>query len=505
VFASFTDPLLRGDAADRRLAEIQTEGAQVAAEISRLQARLVELAAEAARLEGRLVGMTPRAWVTWRFGLTPTEGGRVMRLADRLPALPKLADAFATGRLSEGVVDTLSAAATPTTEAELLDLSTVATGAQLQTLVRDHQRAVAGTAESPSPHRRAFLSSTPGDDGWWDLRGRLSPRDGAVVDAAVRAAVDTAKVPEAPWPTTADGLVRVADAFLTGTAADGSPVPERFETVVVVDRDGPVLRGTGPIDRDTFGEILCESTVSAVLRQHGRAVIAAVPRRYASRRQLRALWVRDRCCRFPGCGRANGLIAHHLQPWHEGGPTVLDNLVLLCRAHHRVIHQRGWTITRSPDDDNGDGRGSFRFTRPDGTTVDPACRRPDAGSPLPGPANRGTSPDGDGPTGETGEPGDLGETGEPDGGPEPPGGVPRRPGDRGPRSPSSPRHIGLHEDLTEFGRDVILHNWLTSERRADRVSPDHVSPEHLPGEPPPGEPPVPEPPVPDPPLTHDTG
>src|SRR5262249_26800105 len=150
-----------------------------------------------------------------------------------------------------GVVDTLSGAATPATEAELLDLSTVATGGQLQTLVRDHQRARSIDERGPA-HRHAYFSSSPGDDGWWDLRGRLSPRDGAVVDAAVRAAVDDGKPAAGPWPAMADGLVRVADAYLDGTAPPGRPVPERFETVVVVDQHGPVLTGTGPIDTETF-------------------------------------------------------------------------------------------------------------------------------------------------------------------------------------------------------------------------------------------------------------
>jgi hypothetical protein len=441
MFASSSQPPPTGDDADRRLAEIEAEGAQVAAEISRLQARLVELAAEAASLQGRLVGMTPRAWVTWRFGLTPAEGGRVMRLADRLPALPKLADAFESGQLSEGVVDTLARAATPATEAQLLDLSTVATGAQLQILVRDHQRAgsSAGAALVGPTDRHPYVSINPGDDGWWDLRGFLSPRDGAVVDAAVRAAAETSKPPQGPWPTTADGLVRIAEQHLDGHAPAGGPVPERFETIVVLDRDGPVLQGTGPIDGTTFREILCESTLAAVVRQHGEPIVATSRQRYATGAQLRALRVRDRCCRFPGCGITHGLIAHHLRPFADGGETRLDNLLLLCRMHHRVIHRPGWSIEPGTD-------GRPMFSRADGTTVTPACRRS---------ASTSTST-------STSTP-----TGGPDDDPPPSGiGVPdaKAAGPR-PRT-TSPRRVGAHEPLTEFGRDVILHNWLAHESNA---------------------------------------
>jgi hypothetical protein len=59
-----------------------------------------------------------------------------------------------------------------------------------------------------------------------------------------------------------------------------------------------------------------------------------------------ALVARDRCCTFPGCDQpARMTQAHHLRHWSDGGLTNVDNLVLLCHAHHRVIHGSEWTIT----------------------------------------------------------------------------------------------------------------------------------------------------------------
>ncbi len=72
----------------------------------------------------------------------------------------------------------------------------------------------------------------------------------------------------------------------------------------------------------------------------------------------RALAVRDRQCRFPGCGNVR-CDCHHVEHWADGGRTALDNLVLLCRRHHRAVHEEGFRVTI-------DGAGSVQFLGPDG-------------------------------------------------------------------------------------------------------------------------------------------
>ncbi|MPY91261.1 MAG: hypothetical protein GEU99_25540, partial [Luteitalea sp.] len=72
----------------------------------------------------------------------------------------------------------------------------------------------------------------------------------------------------------------------------------------------------------------------------------------------RALAARDRRCRFPGC-TARHCDAHHVHHWVDGGPTRLENLVLLCKRHHRAVHEEGFTITRGAD-------GVVGVWRPDG-------------------------------------------------------------------------------------------------------------------------------------------
>ncbi|MGH2628401.1 MAG: HNH endonuclease signature motif containing protein, partial [Anaerolineales bacterium] len=72
----------------------------------------------------------------------------------------------------------------------------------------------------------------------------------------------------------------------------------------------------------------------------------------------RALQQRDQGCRFPGCHVRVGQ-GHHVWHWAEGGPTTLSNLALLCRRHHRAVHQEGYQLERFGD-------GALQFRRPDG-------------------------------------------------------------------------------------------------------------------------------------------
>jgi hypothetical protein len=75
----------------------------------------------------------------------------------------------------------------------------------------------------------------------------------------------------------------------------------------------------------------------------------------------RALQHRDRGCCFPGCGAQFGQ-GHHIRHWAHGGPTTLSNLALLCRRHHRTVHEEGYEVERLPD-------GALQFRDPDGRVL----------------------------------------------------------------------------------------------------------------------------------------
>ncbi|MCW2513772.1 MAG: Transcriptional regulator, IclR family, partial [Mycobacterium sp.] len=95
--------------------------------------------------------------------------------------------------------------------------------------------------------------------------------------------------------------------------------------------------------------LLCDATCEAWFQRDGRVIGSGRATRTISRRLRRALEHRDRCCVVPGCGATRGLHAHHLRHWEDGGPTDLNNLVLLCPYHHRLHHHGGITITGPAD------------------------------------------------------------------------------------------------------------------------------------------------------------
>src|SRR3989441_11942858 len=89
----------------------------------------------------------------------------------------------------------------------------------------------------------------------------------------------------------------------------------------------------------------------------------------------RALHHRDRGCRFPGCGVRFGQ-GHHIRHWAQGGPTTLSNLALLCRRHHRAVHEEGYQLDR-------DRGGELQFRRPDGRLLPEVPRPPEVlGDPV---------------------------------------------------------------------------------------------------------------------------
>ena len=131
---------------------------------------------------------------------------------------------------------------------------------------------------------------------------------------------------------------------------------------VLEDPDQPgqsVVEDGARVSAETSQRLGCDA--SRVVMKHdadGRIFEVGAKTRTIPPALRRALLHRDRSCRFPGC-HGRFCQAHHIRHWAQGGPTTLSNLVLLCRRHHRAVHEEGYQVDRQPD-------GELRFRRPDG-------------------------------------------------------------------------------------------------------------------------------------------
>ena len=165
----------------------------------------------------------------------------------------------------------------------------------------------------------------------------------------------------------ADALVRVAERALDADVA-GAASTDRYQVVLHVDaevlaspaNDGRCELEDGPaLAPETARRLACDG--SAYVMAHGPAgeLTAGRKTRVVSTTLRRALRARDGTrCTFPSCG-CRGSDAHHVHAWAEGGPTVLDNLALLCRRHHTFVHEGGFRMEPIAGE-------RFRFLRPDG-------------------------------------------------------------------------------------------------------------------------------------------
>jgi hypothetical protein len=113
---------------------------------------------------------------------------------------------------------------------------------------------------------------------------------------------------------------------------------------------------------EALQRLACDARLQVVAERDdtGDPVSFGRTRREPSAAMLRQLRHRDRGCRFPGCGSTAFANAHHIVWWSRGGSTDLENLVLICGFHHRLLHEHGWTIERAAD-------GRIRWFRTDGS------------------------------------------------------------------------------------------------------------------------------------------
>jgi hypothetical protein len=344
-------------------------------------------------------------WLSWRCGISLVTGREHVRVAKALSDLPDTKAALAAGRLSYSKVRALTRVATPVNEADLVVTALHSTGAQLDQLIAGIRRA--GTlGKVNARHEARSVRWSWDEEGCLVLKGRFPPEDGALVIAALTAARDSLPPEESSTEASGSGASAEASGDTEGTyparvtaqanadamvvlaetmlASGPAPAPggERHQVYIHADLEGlvddaaaatnPARIEDGPeLHPETLRRLCCDS--GAVIVAHHEKFQRTGQRRstwmdVGRRTRIvpaplrRALMLRDAGCRFPGCTETRFVDAHHVIYWSRGGPTVLRNLIMICRRHHRYVHEGGYRVV-------ADRIGGFAFHRPDGLPI----------------------------------------------------------------------------------------------------------------------------------------
>ena len=362
-------------------------------EVERLR-RVAEF--ERRRLHTREGHLSAASWMVGALQVSWGQARRDVRTARALGSMPATRAAVTSGELPIAAAHVLAEARGTAPEAfARAEGALVAVGAGRS--LRDLHRAVGrwlqhalieregGVDEGLRAQRRLHVSTT--FMGMVRVDGDLDPETGETVVTALRAvldadarAADSRRDERTPAQRRADALGEICRQWLDRGDRPGI-AGERPHLTVVVGAEslrsvggstgtsgggfaGAEADHVGPIATATARRFACDSSLTRVVMS-ARSEPIDVGRRtpVVPAPMRRAVIVRDRHCRFPGCDRPHTWCdAHHVVHWAEGGTTAVGNLLLLCRPHHRLVHEGGFRLTRV------DGRP--RFLRPDGTALE---------------------------------------------------------------------------------------------------------------------------------------
>ncbi|MGH6820789.1 MAG: DUF222 domain-containing protein, partial [Methylocella sp.] len=368
-----------------RLQQLEDEITELAAHIDAATFRWLELIREFDECEG-WAGDGIRScahWLNWRCGIALGAARERVRVAHALKELPNTCTAFREGRVSYSKVRAITRAATPRNEDVLLNIAFHGTAWHVERAVRVYRRDQRQRALERENHRHDLreLNWYFDDEGCLVMKARFTPEQGAVIRQAVEAVMEemfeerknvpaetseferpspVKQQPEAICSRRADALVRIAETCRPGSPGlslepgTGCSSGERFVVnihtqIETLKADGcgaeSELEDGGNVPAETSRRLACDAGVVHWLDRHGNSPHGAEALSVGRKTRTvppairRALQRRDGGCRFPGCTCSRFVDAHHIHHWADGGATHINNLVLLCRHHHRLVHE----------------------------------------------------------------------------------------------------------------------------------------------------------------------
>lgn len=389
------------DSKNTRIDDIDALGdqiAELAAQIEAANYQLLCLIQKFDQQEGwARCGMRSCAhWLSWRIGVGLNAARERVRVARALAELPLCSEAMQRGEVSFSKLRAITRVATCENEDKLLTYAQHGTATQVEKIVRRYRgvlRAQDPAAAEKSEQGR-YLKSWTDDHGMLVIEGRLPPELAAPVLKALELAQAhlSAKGVKRPTGSTessdddcsdvtavtsseptmaqrrADALALVAQSALDHQMRCGSG-GDRTQVVLHVDAealaqaasrsgskaDGPgqcCFEGEGgDVSAKAARRLSCDaSLVTLQHKKDGSVLDVGRKTRTIPPAIRRALLARDdHHCRFPGCTHDRFLQGHHLRHWADGGETKLQNLLLACSHHHKLLHEGGFCVTADDD------------------------------------------------------------------------------------------------------------------------------------------------------------
>ena len=314
-------------------------------------------------------------WLHWRCDLSLSAAREKVRVAHALKTLPAVAMAFARGELSYSKVRALTRVADGHNEDELLAFALHTTASRVEERCRELRcGTVASTDDAIRAHgRRALTVRRDPVRGTVTITVELPLETAELIDKALDRARDAMvsigpEFAEKSWAAQrADALVAMAKSYLSGSGDASAGTPDQYQVTVHVDQASLAEgKGRSGLPIESVRRLACDAERIVIVEdENGQPLSVGRKTRIVPTAIRRALWARDKSCRFPGCQHKRFVDAHHVEHWSAGGETSLANLMLLCTAHHRLVHEDGFRIEK-------DYRDRWFFRRPDGRAV-PAC------------------------------------------------------------------------------------------------------------------------------------
>lgn len=348
------------------------------ADVSSLGDSLVEIRRQCNRLEaefarrlrrfGELGGpraagaANPAEWARQHCNLSGAAAASRAEVACSLEVLPRASALLAAGDIGvehaaamARAVKQLGPQAIRHVEAVLIDAALRSDPGRFWRTVRQlrHCADPGGSAAAAElVHARRFLRLSPSPDGGVSLEGLLDAASGAQLCTVIdHFAAPSGDDPRSSEQRRADALVEMARRAGGGGGRRLNGCQLTVTVPLATLRREPGTPGGEtawgvPLGAETVRRLACEAVRTVVAVAEDGTMSVGRTSRVVTRPMRRALEIRDRGCRFPGCTRPPSWTeAHHLGVhWADGGETSLANMALLCEFHHHLAHEGGWTL-----------------------------------------------------------------------------------------------------------------------------------------------------------------